>query len=304
MNTATKKTKKTISVIITVYEEYEYLRQAIESVLSQKLLPDQIIVIDDGSRLDTAKHITFEFSGKTKNIEIVYFKKINGGVSSARNYGLQKAYGDCIAFLDVDDKMLPNNLEDKYEILKKLDSEYFGVYGAGITSEGKTQVFSSKDGIIETHLIDVEGTGVPGAVYYYLFNRSNLISVGGFDETLKCNEDYDILIRLFKSQKKCKGATGIGYYRNIRNNSLSRPKDPLPQLNNVMGFLIKAEKMEFFSPEHLGYKRMESHMYPVKTLLLRGDILNSIKYARKAFKFHKPVTIKQKIVYLASFSFI
>lgn len=293
-----------ISVVITTYNDHEYLDQAIQSVFTQELLPAELIVVDDGSVKLGAESITQKYIDNQEGVKVFFFRKENGGASSARNFGLQKASQKYIAFLDVDDKMLPNNLLEKYQLIRELNDEYFGVYGGAIRSTGEVEIFPSFDGVANPDLIDEQGKGVHGAVWAYLLNKEVVDSVGGFDESLECNEDFDFLIRLGRADKKCKGSVGANYYRNMRPGSLSRPDDPTKQFNRVMTFLGKAKKYSFYSPEYLNQRKMAAHITYVKGLLQQKKFLRAFVYARKGFKFSKPITKKQKIVYLVSLSFL
>ena len=85
-----------LSIIIPVYNAERYLAEAIESVLSQKNVDSEIIVIDDGSTDSTA-----EIVSRYPSVEYVY--KSNGGAASARNLGVSLAHGNYIMYLDADD---------------------------------------------------------------------------------------------------------------------------------------------------------------------------------------------------------
>ena len=89
-----------ISIIIPAYNAADYLAQTIESVLNQTYSDFELILIDDGST-DRTREIIKDY--QCKDARIKYFYKENGGVSSARNLGLQKATGDFVSFLDSDD---------------------------------------------------------------------------------------------------------------------------------------------------------------------------------------------------------
>lgn len=95
-----------ISVIIPLYNKVKSIHRTIDSVLKQTYNNIEIIVVDDGSTDGSDKII--------RNIHdkrVRYISKSNGGVSSARNYGVLKAKGDYIIFLDADDYFLPNAIE-------------------------------------------------------------------------------------------------------------------------------------------------------------------------------------------------
>lgn len=90
----------TLSVIIPVYNTAQYLRKCIDSVLQQRVPDMEILLIDDGST-DDSSMICKEYADN--NPQIKYYYKNNGGLSSARNYGLELSTGDYITFVDSDD---------------------------------------------------------------------------------------------------------------------------------------------------------------------------------------------------------
>src|SRR4051794_31356744 len=89
-----------ISVIIPTYNRSKKVIHAIESVLAQDYEPVEVLVIDDGSTDDTQKVIAEKYGSDAR---VCYFKKKNGGVAAARNFGLREARGEFLAFLDADD---------------------------------------------------------------------------------------------------------------------------------------------------------------------------------------------------------
>ena len=122
--------KTMISVIIPVYNCEKYIREAVLSVLSNNYKDFEVIIVDDGST-DNSSSICKSFLDK----RIRYFRKENGGVSSARNFALEKIKGDFFTFLDADDLMLKDTLFNLYTIQKKENAdfvqasfEYFGEY--------------------------------------------------------------------------------------------------------------------------------------------------------------------------------
>ena len=97
-----------ISVIIPVYNVEEYLHYAIESLEKQTYKNFEIILVNDGSTDDSGK-LCDEYSEKYSNLRV--FHKENGGLSDARNFGIQKAQGEFITFLDPDDYLEAYSLE-------------------------------------------------------------------------------------------------------------------------------------------------------------------------------------------------
>lgn len=102
-----------VSVIITTYNRPDFLKETLQSVVKQTYTSIEIIVIDDGSKTDDARVICKEVPNCT------YFKKSNGGVASARNFGITKAKGSYLAFLDDDDVWLPNKIAVQVSLLEK-----------------------------------------------------------------------------------------------------------------------------------------------------------------------------------------
>ena len=102
-----------ISIVLPVYNVYKYLKDNLDSLVSQTYKNIEIIYVDDESPDDSAKLIK-EYQKKYSNIKL--YSKKNGGVSSARNYGLKKATGDYILFIDSDDTLKPDACEHLIEV--------------------------------------------------------------------------------------------------------------------------------------------------------------------------------------------
>lgn len=96
-----------VSIIVPVYNAEKYLSNCIDSILSQTFDDFELILIDDGSRDESGK-ICDEYAKRDSRIHV--FHKDNGGVSSARNYGLEYSKGEWICFVDADDILKPEFL--------------------------------------------------------------------------------------------------------------------------------------------------------------------------------------------------
>lgn len=101
-----------ISVIVPVYNVEEYLEKCLNSLVNQTLKDIEIIVVNDGSP-DNSQQIIDKYAKKYKNIKA--YSKPNGGLSDARNFGIQKATGEYIIFIDSDDYVAPEMLEKMYK---------------------------------------------------------------------------------------------------------------------------------------------------------------------------------------------
>ncbi len=113
-----------VSIILPVYNVAPYLKQSLDSIISQTLTDIEIICVDDGSTDESGK-ILDEYKEKDARIKVIHKK--NAGTGAARNDGLKIATGECIGFVDPDDWILPNMYERLYNILqdKELDIVMF-----------------------------------------------------------------------------------------------------------------------------------------------------------------------------------
>lgn len=100
-----------ISIIVPVYNAERYLPRCIESILIQSHTEFELLLIDDGSK-DGSGKICDEYAKKDSRIQVIH--KENGGVSSARNVGIDKAQGDWVAFIDADDYVEPCYIQNLY----------------------------------------------------------------------------------------------------------------------------------------------------------------------------------------------
>lgn len=98
-----------ISIIVPVYNVEKYLRRCIDSILAQTFTDFELLLIDDGSK-DYSGAICDEYAEKDNRIRV--FHKENGGVSSARNMGIDNAKGDRFSFVDADERVAMDFLLD------------------------------------------------------------------------------------------------------------------------------------------------------------------------------------------------
>lgn len=123
--------KKLVSVIIPVYKTEKYLQKAVDSVLNQTYKNIEIILVDDGSP-DSSPEICDNLANQFENIVVIH--KDNGGLSSARNAGIEEINGEYVFFLDSDDSIEETTLADMVEIAEKektdavFPNSYYKVY--------------------------------------------------------------------------------------------------------------------------------------------------------------------------------
>ncbi len=113
-----KTTMKKVSVIVPVYNVENYITKCLESLVSQTLQDMEIIIVNDGST-DNSQQIIDNFVKKYPE-KIKAFIKDNGGLSDARNFGIDRAIGEFIGFVDSDDYVTPTMFEQMYLLGKKI----------------------------------------------------------------------------------------------------------------------------------------------------------------------------------------
>lgn len=179
-----------ISVIIPTYNREISLERAIDSVLEQTYRNFELIVIDDGST-DNTVSIIRKFRKRIR-----YYSRLHGGVSSARNLGLEKSEGTWVAFLDSDDYWLPRKLERQMQCLTEnprwlvlQTDEKWIRHGTVVNPMNKHRKYSGWIFRQCLPLCIVSPSAV--IVHQKVFN-----DVGVFDEKLPVCEDYDLWLRI------------------------------------------------------------------------------------------------------------
>ncbi len=181
---------KFISVVIPTYNRASFLKEAIDSVLSQIYRDFELIVVDDGSTDDTPK-LLLSYGKKIKVIT-----KANKGPSAARNRGIKAAKGKWIAFLDSDDVWKPDKLEKQVQFIKEnpdikicQTEEIWIRNGKRVNPRKKHEMHS---GWIYEQCLPLCIVS-PSSV---MIHRDVFEKVGLFDETMLACEDYDLWLRI------------------------------------------------------------------------------------------------------------
>lgn len=192
-----------ITAIIPLYNGAPFIQEALCSIFNQELLPDEVIVVDDGST-DSGPQIVAEMA---KKYPIRLLRKENGGQSSARNLGADHAHGDLIAFLDQDDIWYPNHLS---ELIKPfLESRSVEL---GWSYSDMDEINEAGEMMTHNFLVSIAYLKSPHPKRdlssclrqdMFVLPSASLISreafrrIGGFDERLSGYEDDDLFLRMF-----------------------------------------------------------------------------------------------------------
>lgn len=191
--------KPLVSVIIPTYKNRGFLLQSIESVLKQDYPIIEIIVVDDNDPKSEARKTTeaqmVDYEGNPKVIYLKHSKNING--AAARNTGIRAASGEIIAFLDDDDEFLPGKISAQVHFLI-VHKEYQAVYNLA-TINGLPIKTIPYEGDVTIPLLKNETRMFTPTLMFWKYT---LDKIGGFDESFKRHQDYELLIKFFSNGYK------------------------------------------------------------------------------------------------------
>lgn len=184
--------KPLVSVVIPAYNAAGCITRAVDSVLAQTYERREIVVVDDGSTDDTVRTLA-EYGDALQVIQ-----QANGGAGRARNQGIREAAGEFIAFLDADDRWLPDKLARQVEILEaNPDVGFCSTRTLAEAADGRPLGEWTCPIVEQTilHALFVNPGAIPGSASGVMVRRCLLDEVGLFDEHLR-QEDTDLWFRL------------------------------------------------------------------------------------------------------------
>lgn len=188
---------KLVSIIIPAYNAEKYIQKCVESVIQQTYRNLEIIIVNDGSNDDTLKKLA---QIKTSDERIIVIDQENGGPSAARNAGLKICHGDYIFFLDSDDWLVPNcieelvNIEERHEVDIIFFDYYKNFAGKDVEHFTYKKDFCYKiNQENDSTLLDMRTITPWGKLY-----SRKCINGVFFDEQMKTAEDVDFNFRVYK----------------------------------------------------------------------------------------------------------
>lgn len=206
-----------ISVVLAVYNNENFIGEAIESILNQTITDFELIIINDGST-DRTEEVIHSFQDN----RIRYYKQENKGVASAKNAGLKLAKGDFITIHDSDDVSLPNRLERMLKSLKSSDIGFTHCDMLLMNEKGKPFGYWQSNNIFPESMYSFFlNTGTPFNNPTILFKKE---AINGllFDESVKVGSDTDLVLQIAREWKSYHIAEPLYLYRrhqtNVTNN--------------------------------------------------------------------------------------
>lgn len=184
-----------VSVIVPLYNAAQYLHQCIKSILSQSFKDFELILIDDGSTDDSLKICK---SYEQSDNRIIVISETNGGVSKARNRGLNVAKGKWIAFVDADDYFLDDALSVLYDRAIQTGADLVLANALKLKNGKLNELHKLKDGVLSNVIMSVNHL----ALWGYLFNADIIRKYRlRFIEGLAYSEDR---IFIYQMARYCK----------------------------------------------------------------------------------------------------
>jgi glycosyltransferase involved in cell wall biosynthesis len=184
-----------VSVVIPAYNVAGYLTATLRSLTTQTYHNFEVLIVDDGSTDDTAK-IAHGFSAHYENFHLL--RKANGGLASARNFGMSAAKGEYIALIDGDDLYRPEKIARHAAILDAKPQVGL-VYSASqaLRDDGKQTWFSlSGRPVLGDPLAALMCKNFVGHGSNAMFRKSIFNEIGGFDKRFPSVEDLDFWLRI------------------------------------------------------------------------------------------------------------
>jgi glycosyltransferase involved in cell wall biosynthesis len=288
-------TRKLVSVIIPTYNREKYLEEAIRSVINQSYKNFEILVIDDGSSNNYAESICNKYDN------CFYLFKKNGGLSSARNFGVKKAKGKYIAFLDDDDFWKKEKLEKQVELLDnypKIDCVHSSAMVVNEKGQQTGQVIGAsqnkihkRSGYVFWNALGVWVIKSPTPLIRKSVFKPDLL----FDETIKVGEDIDFYQRMFFRHKIFYINEPLAFYREYKN---------VTRLSLQLEKYVGVEKKQMLNLKKMNIKN-PIYIYLITLRLAKAaqkriSLLNKRNYTKSLF-FRIKFTLRPKL-YLYHFS--
>lgn len=280
-----------ISVIIPVYNVEKYLRRCIDSVLAQTYANLEIILVDDGSQ-DNSGAICDEY--KEMDDRIVVIHKENGGLSSARNIGLDVAQGEYIGFIDSDDYIEKDMFEYLHNLLTKSDAD---ISTCGIVDcyANSTNYYKKTKGQIVVNRIDairhmMEAKIVSVHAVNKLYRKDLFLELRYREN--KTTEDGFIIVDLLERTEKVAIGFEPKYYYIHREGSITSRKISGHLFDVIEAYEYNYYKMVSISKELIEVAIMRlcwAHFYVLDRLLLSetNKYKMEIKRSKSFLKQHK-----------------
>ena len=298
-----------ISVIIPIYNVEKFLPKCIESIISQSYKNLEILLVDDGST-DNCNKICKQYAKKDNRIKL--FKKNNGGLSDARNYGIDRATGDYLFFVDSDDYIAPNCIKELLDSSIAANSEIATTLFVAFHN-GETP--TSQKGIYKT-------LGTKDALENLLYQKNCTTSAWGklYKKELfnnirypkgKICEDLPTTYKLFAKASKISIGTSKLYFYLQRQNSIIISNFK-PERFDALEFA--KEETQFIEKNYPSLRKAAANRELMEAIYIlesmkpncpyrheKQSAIRTVKDNRKTILFDKKAPFKTKVYAIVSY---
>lgn len=261
--------KNKVSIIVPVYNVEKYLEQCVNSILAQTYKNIEVILVDDGSP-DNCPQICDDFAAKDQRIKVIHKK--NGGLSSARNAGLDVATGEYVMFIDSDDFIDSKMVEFLLETRRKTHADivccgmcrYNGDMSFTIsetTSKKNIEIYDTANALKKLVLTDIDCSSCNKLYTKELINETRF-KVG------RNNEDKPFLFELYQKCNTVAYTDKVYYYYRITEGSITNSfnEKSFDVLKNINDLKIEIENKGLNLRDEIRLKETHTHIYIARNI--------------------------------------
>lgn len=288
-----------LSIIVPIYNVEKYLNKCVDSILRQTFTDFELILVDDGSP-DKCGEICDFYEKKDRRVKVIHKK--NGGLSSARNAGIDIAKGEYIGFVDSDDYIEPFMYERLITSLQKNDCLLAVCAINYVFEDGKTickvenekdQVFDFSAAILEMNTYRLFDMGAWSKVYHKSLFHNLRFPVG------KLSEDFYIMYKIFDRAQKISYVATPCYNYLQRQNSISRNT----KINHDFEYAAK-EQMEYLETKYPELSVLAHTSYASAALTVYDFYLkNRVKCSKEQLKHFEKI-VKENYKYISKADYL
>jgi glycosyltransferase involved in cell wall biosynthesis len=227
------------SIIIPCFNQAHFLSDCLDSLLSQTYINWEAIVVNDGSS-DNTSEVALTFSQRDTRIRLI--DKENGGLSSARNTGIRNSNGDRFIFLDSDDFLKSECLDNIASIVQTVNDNFLIQCGYSYISDDKQKILSEVNIYKKKSLYPEILEGNLGPCHSICISKNLAQNIGYFDESLKSVEDWDFWMRAVKAGCEIRVISDSLVFYRYSKHSMSR--DPFIMYNALKIVISRGPKKD------------------------------------------------------------
>lgn len=280
-----------VSVIVPIYKVELYLERCLDSIVNQTYNNLEIILVDDGSP-DKCPEICDRYAKKDNRIKVIH--KRNGGLSSARNAGIDVMKGKYVTFIDSDDFIREDAIEKWMNYVQKEDV---------CIVVGKYQIYNKGDVLNQEDINSVKKWSAYDAFRYMFINDGKLCSAWGklydarlfetlrYPESIQYAEDMYVIHLLFQKAENIIFVDAVQYYYSQEGESLVRSAFSEKKLQRVEAVEKWIDFIGSFYPELM--EEVTSYYAGILIDLCMEIENNAAEYAKDAYKRYRGILVKE-----------